>query len=203
MAKVEKKLRVHNIIRYEMIFFFLFFYIPLLYRSGFGWKYCTYSLSLTSKQFDAIIDRNSTLLHYWDFVFILNIINELNIWKCKTYNSLLFNTKRAVSKTVTRSCNGWNTYVSRSEHERVTRVTRTCSAFSVEEFSDLFFVIQIYTNTFIQFPSAHCQQSVRSPFIKLPEYAQNRQIKITQLILYIIFNNFTTFVVIIYITQNE
>ncbi|WP_307768736.1 hypothetical protein [uncultured Bacteroides sp.] len=77
MAKVEKKLRVHNIIRYEMIFFFLFFYIPLLYRSGFGGEYYTYSLSLTSKQFDAIIDRNRALLHYLDFVFILiSLMNQ-------------------------------------------------------------------------------------------------------------------------------
>ena len=97
-----------------MIFFFLFFYIPLLYRSGFEGKYYTYSLSLTSKQFDAIIDRNRTLLHYWDFVFILNIINESNIRKCKSYNSLLFKTKRAVSKTVTRSCNARNTFVTRA-----------------------------------------------------------------------------------------
>ena len=60
-----------------MIFFFLFFYIPLLYRSGFGGEYYTYSLSLTSKQFDAIIDRNRALLHYLDFVFILiSLMNQ-------------------------------------------------------------------------------------------------------------------------------
>ncbi len=41
-------------------------------------------------------------------------------------------------KTVTRTCNGRNTFVSRARHVRVTLVTRTCYAFSVEEFWILF-----------------------------------------------------------------
>ena len=41
--------------------------------------------------------------------------------------------KRAVKKTVTRSCYARNTSVTRAEHGRVTPVTRTCYALCVEK----------------------------------------------------------------------
>ena len=41
------------------------------------------------------------------------------------------------AETVTRSCNGWNTLVSRAEHERDAGVTRTCHAFCEPSFRDI------------------------------------------------------------------
>lgn len=111
--------------------------------------------------------------------------------------------KRPVPETVTRMCYARCTYVLRVRHVRVTPVTRTCYSFCIEELYGLFLLIQIYMNIFIQFLSVPCPQSIHSPFIRLPAYVQNCQIKITQLILYIIFKNFTTFVVIKYLIQNE
>ena len=71
--------------------------------------------------------------------FLLHIItwhsasgNITTAWK-RSHDYKYFS-KRAVPESVTRTCNAWNTNVSRAEHERDAGVTRTCYGFFDKEF---------------------------------------------------------------------
>ena len=55
-------------------------------------------------------------------------------WETIYLNERKEGKKRAVTKSVTRSCYARNTNVTRAEHGRVTPVTRTCYAFCIEKF---------------------------------------------------------------------